>query len=44
MPPERRGKHVFDWLDIPEGEAITDEEADRIALKLRPIVAQQMSS
>lgn len=42
MPPERRGKHVFDWLDMPREEAITDEEADRIALELRPIVAQQM--
>lgn len=44
MPPERRGKHVFDWLGMPEEEAITDEEADRIALDLRPLVAQQMSS
>ena len=44
MPPERRGKRVFDWLDMPAGEAVTDEEADRIALKLRPIVTREMSS
>ena len=44
MPPERRGKRVFDWLDMPEGEAVTDEEADRIALELRPLVARQMST
>ena len=44
MPPERRGKRVFDWLDMPEEEAVSDEEADRISLGLRPLVAQQMSS
>jgi diadenosine tetraphosphate (Ap4A) HIT family hydrolase len=43
MPPERRGKRVFDWLDMPEGEAVTDEEADRIAPELRPLVAKRMS-
>jgi hypothetical protein len=43
-PPERRGKHVFDWLGITEEEAVTDGEADRVALELRPLVAQQMSS
>jgi diadenosine tetraphosphate (Ap4A) HIT family hydrolase len=44
MPPERRGKRVFDWLDAPEEEAITDEGADRIALELRPLIAREMSS
>jgi diadenosine tetraphosphate (Ap4A) HIT family hydrolase len=44
MPQSRRGKRVFDWLDMPEEEAVTDEEADRIALELRPLVAQQMIS
>jgi diadenosine tetraphosphate (Ap4A) HIT family hydrolase len=43
MPPEQRGKRVFDWLDMPKEEAITDEEADRIALDLRPLVAREMS-
>lgn len=43
MPPERRGKHVFDWLDMHKEEAVTDEEADRIALELRPIVTNCMS-
>jgi diadenosine tetraphosphate (Ap4A) HIT family hydrolase len=42
MPQVQRGKHVFDWLNIPDGEAITDEEADRIALDLRPLVAREM--
>lgn len=43
MPPERRGKHVFDWLGVPEEEAVADEEADRIALELRPLVTNRMS-
>jgi hypothetical protein len=44
MPQEQRGKRVFDWLHMPEEEAITDEGADRIALELRPLVAREMSS
>ena len=44
MPQKQRGKHVFDWLQMPEEEAITAEEADRIALKLRPLVTQEMSA
>jgi diadenosine tetraphosphate (Ap4A) HIT family hydrolase len=43
MPPEQRGKRVFDWLDMPKGEAMTDGEADRIALDLRPLVTREMS-
>lgn len=43
MPQERRGKRVFDWLDMPEEEAVTEEGADRIALELRPLVANRMS-
>jgi diadenosine tetraphosphate (Ap4A) HIT family hydrolase len=44
MPQEQRGKRVFDWLQMPEEEAITDEEADSIALDLRPLVVREMSS
>lgn len=44
MPSEQRGKHVFDWLGMPEEESIGDEEADRIALELRPLVAREMAS
>jgi hypothetical protein len=42
MPPEQHGKRVFDWLDMPKEEAITDGEADRIALDLRPLLAREM--
>jgi diadenosine tetraphosphate (Ap4A) HIT family hydrolase len=44
MPQERRGKRLFDWSEMPEEEAITDERADRIALELRPLVARAMSA
>ena len=30
MLPEQRGKHVFDWLGMPDNEAISDGEADRV--------------
>jgi hypothetical protein len=43
MPPDQRGKRVFDWLDMLEEEAVTDEEANRIALELRPLVTNRMS-
>ena len=43
MPPEQRGKRVFDWLGMPEEEAITDEEADRIALDISPHVARELT-
>jgi diadenosine tetraphosphate (Ap4A) HIT family hydrolase len=43
MPPERSGKRVFDWLDMLEEEAVTDEEANPIALELRPLVTNRMS-
>lgn len=43
MPPARRGKRVFDWLGVPEEEAVADEEADRIALELRPLITNRVS-
>jgi hypothetical protein len=44
MPPERRGKRVYDRLDMPEEGAIVDEEAERITRDLRPLVAREMYS
>ena len=42
MPPEQRGKYIFDWLNVPEDKAIPDEEADRIASELQTSVARAM--
>jgi hypothetical protein len=43
LPPERLGPGIFYYLGRPESEHLPDAERDRLARRLRPVLAEELA-
>jgi diadenosine tetraphosphate (Ap4A) HIT family hydrolase len=42
LPADRRGPGVFGYLGVPAGQQLSPDEMDRVADRLRPVVAAEL--